>query len=398
MRILSVQETDWFQRGPHQQHHILERLAERGHEIRVIHYPLLWRQQAASGQVGYPSVARGIRRVTNGPGVTVLSPPFLPVPGLDVNSMGLSHFLAIRAQLRDFRPDVVVGYSILNSFLAMKMAKKSGIPFVYHIIDVLYELVPWRLLKGLGKLLEERNLKGADLVVGINLALLELATDRGADHQKCRLVRAGVDIDRFRGQSNGHELRRRLGIEDADLVLGYMGWVYPFSGLVEMLPSIAGAKDNRKRFVLLVIGDGEAVPQLLSHARSMGVQKEIKITGWQPYDILPSYLEVCDMFVFPALKRNVVEHIVPIKFYEYLAAGKPVIATRLEGISKEFDECPAVHLVDRPEDALPFALELLKDTSRYERDGIAARQFVETNCDWKDVTSRFEDCLEYVRA
>ena len=38
MRILAVQETDWLKRGPHQQHHLLDRMALRGHEVRVIDY------------------------------------------------------------------------------------------------------------------------------------------------------------------------------------------------------------------------------------------------------------------------------------------------------------------------------------------------------------------------
>ena len=42
MRILYVQETDWINRGPHQQHHLMERMAQRGHEVRVIDYDLLW--------------------------------------------------------------------------------------------------------------------------------------------------------------------------------------------------------------------------------------------------------------------------------------------------------------------------------------------------------------------
>ena len=42
MRILVVQESDWLERNPHQQHHLMERMATRGHEIRVIDYPIDW--------------------------------------------------------------------------------------------------------------------------------------------------------------------------------------------------------------------------------------------------------------------------------------------------------------------------------------------------------------------
>ena len=40
MKILLIQETDWIKRGPHQQHHLMERLALKGHEIVVIDYEI----------------------------------------------------------------------------------------------------------------------------------------------------------------------------------------------------------------------------------------------------------------------------------------------------------------------------------------------------------------------
>src|SRR5574341_2149711 len=41
MRIAVVQETDWLKRGPHQQHHLFERLSLRGHDVTVLDYPIL---------------------------------------------------------------------------------------------------------------------------------------------------------------------------------------------------------------------------------------------------------------------------------------------------------------------------------------------------------------------
>lgn len=43
MKLLILQETDWIKRGPHQQHHLMDRMALRGHEIRVIDHEYLWK-------------------------------------------------------------------------------------------------------------------------------------------------------------------------------------------------------------------------------------------------------------------------------------------------------------------------------------------------------------------
>ena len=44
MKILLVQESDWLKRNPHQQHHPMERLSLRGHEITVIDYNIDWKK------------------------------------------------------------------------------------------------------------------------------------------------------------------------------------------------------------------------------------------------------------------------------------------------------------------------------------------------------------------
>jgi C1A family cysteine protease len=48
MRILAVQDADWIKKGPHQQHHLLEGLSTRGHEICVVGYDQLWKNEKKS--------------------------------------------------------------------------------------------------------------------------------------------------------------------------------------------------------------------------------------------------------------------------------------------------------------------------------------------------------------
>lgn len=51
MKILVVQESDWLERNPHQQHHLMERMAERGHQIKVIDYPIDWPSDDGTGMI-----------------------------------------------------------------------------------------------------------------------------------------------------------------------------------------------------------------------------------------------------------------------------------------------------------------------------------------------------------
>ena len=116
--------------------------------------------------------------------------------------------------------------------------------------------------------------------------------------------------------------------------------------------------------------------------------------GWQPYEEVPKYIMASDICLLPAYKNDIMKNIVPIKMYEYMAEGKPVIATSLPGIMKEFGKDKGVIYVDRPEDALKRAVELMEDGSIKE-EGRKARKFVE-KYSWKNITDEFEGVLEEV--
>jgi glycosyltransferase involved in cell wall biosynthesis len=80
--------------------------------------------------------------------------------------------------------------------------------------------------------------------------------------------------------------------------------------------------------------------------------------------------------------------------YEYMAMGKPVIVTRLPGVMKEFGEGHGVIYVDKTENALRKAVELIENGSIKE-EGSKARGFVE-KYNWEDITDEFEGILEEV--
>jgi len=52
MKLLVLQETDWIKRGPHQQHHLMDRMALRGHEVHVIDYDICGRANAIGDDTG----------------------------------------------------------------------------------------------------------------------------------------------------------------------------------------------------------------------------------------------------------------------------------------------------------------------------------------------------------
>ena len=86
------------------------------------------------------------------------------------------------------------------------------------------------------------------------------------------------------------------------------------------------------------------------------------------------------------------QDIVPIKMYEYMAMKRPVIASRLPGVMREFGEGNGVVYIDKPEDAVTKALKLVREGS-LEDLGAKARKFAE-KYSWENISDKFEAILQ----
>jgi glycosyltransferase involved in cell wall biosynthesis len=392
MKILLVQDTDWLARNIHQQHHVGERLCVRGHDLTVIDHDLLWRTNGSKRTLfSKRQVFRRVSKVVRDAHVTVIRPGIVRLPFLAYASMLVTYGREISAQLRESPPDVVIGMYILTNYLALRASKKRGIPFVFEVLEPNYEMIPSKLLQPLGRRIERKIFRDADKVVAINEGLREHAIRMGARPETTVVIRAGVDQDRFGLHVDGRPVRQRYGIDEHETVLFFMGWLYHFSGLKEILTELAKRDHDTLGVKLLIVGDGDAFEELQRMRTDLGLENCVTLVGKQPYEKIPEFIAAADVCLLPAYNNKVMRDIVPIKMYEYMAMGKPVIATRLPGVIKEFDTDNGVLYVERPEDALDKALEVIK-AGTIEAHGEKARQFVSEN-DWGTVVDQFEEVL-----
>jgi glycosyltransferase involved in cell wall biosynthesis len=393
MKILVVQESDWIERGPHQSHHLMERLSVRGHEIRVIDYEIGWRQRKSKGLATKSKVFEKEHKVLPDASITVITPAIIKLPVIDYISLLYTHHQEIKHQLKEFKPDVIIGFGILNACMAIKLAKKQGIPFVYYIIDELHRLIPQKPLQWLGRKVESWNMRNSSLVISINEGLREYTIQMGAAREKTQVVRAGIDLDRFNLNVDGSEIRTQYGIKDNDIVLFFMGWLYEFSGLKEIALELGNHPDDYENIKLMIVGKGDLWNELQEIKNQYHLDGRLIMFNWQPYEDIPKYLAASDICVLPAYKNRIMENIVPIKLYEYMAMGKPVTATRLPGLVKEFGFEHGMRFTDMPQDVIKLA----KNLTRQEiiTDGLRASSFVKDN-DWNRITNTFLESIKEI--
>lgn len=388
MRILVVQESDWIAKGPHQSHHLFERLAQKGHEIRVIDYPIDWRKAPTKKPlVMIKQTFFSVHKVVDG-GVTVVRPAIVQLPILNYMSLLVTHRLEIIRQIRNFKPDVIVGFGLLNARLAATQARHNNIPFVYYVIDELHRLVPEEMFQTLARAVEINNNKNATKVISINEGLKDYTVQMGAAPEKTEVIRAGVDFQRF-SQADGSEIRKKFGFTADDTVMFFMGWLYDFSGLDEVAMEMA--KSNDSHLKLLVLGKGELWDRLQEIREKEGLEDRIVLEDWKPYSEVPKYLAAADICLLPAKKTEIMENIVPIKMYEYMAAGKAVFATDLSGIHKEFGDGNGVIYIGDSKEVVAKVEDLVSN-GQVTDEGLRGQNYVRPN-DWSSMTNQFEQML-----
>jgi len=394
--ILVVQETDWIERGPHQSHHLFERLSPDDYEVHIVDFPLIW-ENLSRGK--YPTIqgprtllARG--KVIESSEMKIHRSAFVNLPILSNLSVLLQRN-EIRKQVKRLKPDIVVCFaSLLNVNYIVRLCGKYEIPCVYYLLEKYYTMVPSRLgiLRDYARWLESKAIRTSDDCLVINVALKEYAdTFRGAA-SKSKVIPGGVTLTDFTSNPDERtKMRAELGIGSDQIVLFYMGWLYKFSGLSEVVGEMLRRSGELDRFKLIVIGRGDLWESLHRIAERPEAGSRVVLLDWMPHSMIAQYLNACDICILPAYNNEVMEDIVPIKMYEYMVAGKPVIATRLPGLVKEFGEDNGVLYIDKPEEVLMLA-EGLEESNRIRSEGIKARKFVQHNS-WDIVLGEFEETL-----
>lgn len=171
-----------------------------------------------------------------------------------------------------------------------------------------------------------------------------------------------------------------------------MGWIYDFAGMKELAIELGKKREDYSNFKIVIVGDGDAYDDIVRIKDDYDLSSQLILTGKQPYTRIPEFLSLADFCLLPAyIDEEIMQDIVPIKLYEYLAMRKVVIATKLPGIFKEFGESHGIEYVNSAIEVLACASSII-DNGDYDRIANSGRDFVKNN-DWNLITDDFEKVL-----
>ena len=185
------------------------------------------------------------------------------------------------------------------------------------------------------------------------------------------LIPNGIDTDVFANIHKRTSLRQELGIAGEDMVVGAIGRLVPEKGYLFFLACAKRLACVYKKLKILIIGDGPLRGELEDWVETAGLQQSVTFLGVRK-DI-PELLSLIDIFVMASTSEGL-----PMVLLEAMAAGKPVVATRVGDIPNVVEHGVSALIVPPADpEALADAVEtLLLDAALRDRLGSNARQKV----------------------
>ena len=144
---------------------------------------------------------------------------------------------------------------------------------------------------------------------------------------------------------------------------------------------------------LVLVGGGALFTRLKEMVTDLNLEKNVILTGFQPYDKVPELINMADLCINPSIINGVTRDIIPGKIMQYLACGKPVLATPLPGmlsLLKGFEQ--GIFYSDIKELGAN-TVKLLKDTSLLDQIGRNGLRYVVSNHDEAKLARKLEGVL-----
>ena len=389
MNILIIHEVDWLKKVTYEIHHLSELFSLKGHNVYAIDIPdpgkLSLNKKTKDNVDNY-------HRIYEKSSVKLLRTPIIPIKGLNRISAYFTSYRFIKKTLKEYHIDIVLLYSIVtNAKATIKACKEFNIPIIHRTFDVVHDLIDEKYLKNIVLKFEKSAYPEFDEVIVNTPFMKKWSEDMKSKH--VIIIPQGVDPNIMKPLPKDLELQKNLQISNHDRVVMYLGSIHSISGLPVILNSIPKIIQKIPHFKLLVVGGGAHLENLKEISKKLGIQDKVVFTGYVPYLHIPRYCSLAELCINSFEITDMTKKLSPVKIFDLLACGKPILATPLEGLLHDFPEESKILIYANLEQFESQIISLLNSES-LENFGRKGREYVEANYTWENVANRFLEEFE----
>jgi len=295
---------------------------------------------------------------------------------------------ALRRALYRFGPfDAIYERYSLWSCAAMAYARETATPGLLEVnAPLVEEQAEHRVLchRAAALRIAQRNFGAALSIIAVSDAVAGYVGRFAIPMERVHVVPNGVDPARFPHVDRPSRLR-----EDETFTLGFVGTLKSWHGLPMLVEAFGTLHAEDPRVRLIVVGDGPERDRLKESLETRGLAAATVLTGAVAPQLIPEWLAAMDVAVAPYAAQADF-YFSPLKVLEYMAAGLPVVASRIGQLTEliAHDRTGLLCTPDDPE-ALAAQLRRLREAPELRlRLGTAARTVVVRDHTWHAATRR----------
>ncbi|MCI0514265.1 glycosyltransferase family 4 protein, partial [candidate division KSB1 bacterium] len=293
------------------------------------------------------------------------------------------------AILEQEKPDLVISRLTSYGYSPRVVARKTGIPFLIEAdCPASYEKIVFqkffRSTKWLLYWMEKEFLAAGKAAFTVSNQIKQYFDRYRFPSDFMQVIPNGADPDRFNPSISGAAVKQKYDLEGYT-VIGFVGSFIYWHGIENLVNLVEATLASDPKVKFLMVGEGGPMkPMLEKFIRERKLEPRAILTGFVAHDEIPQYISVMDIVLAPYPKLDFFYYS-PVKIYEYMCCGKPVVTTRIGQIAEiiQDHENGILNEPDRLETFKSSILELVKQPELRHRIGTAARQTVLEHYTWR---------------
>jgi glycosyltransferase involved in cell wall biosynthesis len=291
----------------------------------------------------------------------------------------------LQSALEESSCDMVYERYSLWSFAGMEFARERQIPGILEVnAPLIREQSAYRELSNhpLAEEVAQRAFMAATALIAVSEEVADYLASCGVSRDKLHVIPNAINPERF--SSN---VAPAMPVAPGQCTIGFVGSLRPWHGLHVLIDAFKRVAASDPSYRLLIVGDGPERARLSSLATPH--LSLVTMVGAVPADEVPAWLASIDLAVapYPAMQEF---YFSPLKVYEYMAAGRAVIASRIGQLQTLLEHGhTGWHVPPGDAGALADAIVYLRERPQLRaRIGQAARKMVLANHTWDAVAER----------
>ncbi len=201
----------------------------------------------------------------------------------------------------------------------------------------------------------QQAIRHAEIIAPISHGLKDFYLAKGIPHEHIFVAPDGVNLSRFAISETRQECRTKLGLPADKKIALYSGHLYVRKGAQTLAEAGAMLDDTLCVFV------GGTEIDVTNFKEKYYAQKNIMILGHRSHADIPYYLRAADVLVIPnsAKSDDARLYTSPMKLFEYMASGTPIVAADLPSLREVLNERNAMFVAADDPQALAFGIQKL---------------------------------------